>query len=187
MYKLFKYKYMMKLNVAYLLLFCILFISCDNVTEKFEKDDTNNIDVPDQVCYNMEFVFFDSNTTKTIINSKRARVYNDKKETILDGEVFVRFYNANGIHNGTLTADVVNIDDETKDMVAENNVVVISNDNQTKLETSKLNWQQSSQKIHTDVYVKITSPNEIIEGIGLISDEHLSNYKIFKVTGVRYN
>jgi LPS export ABC transporter protein LptC len=133
----------------------------------------------------MEFVFIDSGTTKNIINARRSRVYNEKCETILDSGVFVRFYDANGKQSGTLRADIVNIDDKTKDMVANGNIIVVSDSNLTKLETNTLKWEQQRRRIYTDVYVKITSPSEIIEGIGLESDERLSNYKIYKVTGIK--
>jgi len=167
-------------------LFIILFIfSCNDASNRFNKEEIDYTNTPDQICYKMEFVFIDSNITKTIINSQRARVYNDRKETILDEGVFVRFYNANGKQDGTLKADVINIDDETKDMVAIGNVIVISDQSHTKLETSILNWKQQTRKITTDAYVKITAPTEIIEGIGLVSNEDLSNYTIYKVTGIK--
>ena len=166
------------------LLFLLLVYGCtDNNKNIIPELDYSNF--PDQICYNMEFVFFDSSTTKTIINSKRARIYNKKNETILDSGVFVRFYNDRGRQTGTLKSDIVTIDDITKDMVAVGNVLVISDSSNTKLETSELKWRQNDKKIYTDAKVKITSPNETIEGIGLVSNEDLSNYRIYKVTGIR--
>jgi LPS export ABC transporter protein LptC len=169
-----------------LIICAIQIIGCSKISNNITIEQQVNNDMPDQICYNMEFAIFDSNLTKTIINSNRAKVYNDRKETILDSGVFVRFFNANGIQDGTLKSDTINIDDATKDMIAKGNVIVISDSSRTKLETTKLKWEQSSRQIYTDVYVRITSPTEIIEGIGLISDENLSNYKIFKVTGIKH-
>lgn len=175
---------MMKLIKLYLAFLLLIYGCVDNTNKNITTEQDYN-DTPDQICYNMEFVFFDSSTSKTIINSKRARVYNKKNETILDSGVFVRFYNDIGEQTGTLKADLIIIDDITKDMLANSNVLVISDTNNTKLETSELKWRQNDRKIYTDAKVKITSPNEIIEGIGLISEEDLSNYKIYKVTGIR--
>jgi LPS export ABC transporter protein LptC len=70
-------------------------------------------------------------------------------------------------------------------MLAKGNVIVVSDSASTKLQTNELHWKQSTRKIHTDAYVKITSPNEIINGWGFESNENLSNYKIYKVTGIR--
>jgi len=162
-----------------------LIYSCSEPSNRFIENNINKKETPDQICHNMEFVFFDSSITKNVINAKRARIYSSKKETILDSGVFVRFYNSIGKQNGTLKANEINIDDATKDMTAKGNVIVISDSSNTKLETTKLNWKQDTRKIYTDVYVKITSPTEIIEGIGLESDENLSNYKIYKVTGIK--
>ena len=174
-------------NKYYVLSFLLMIfvLGCNDATKEIESNDVNYKDMPDQICYNMEFVFFDSSSIKNVINSQRARIYNDKKETILDGKVLVRFYDANNKQSGTLNADLVNIDDATKDMIASGNVVVFSDSSKTKLETSELKWKQETGKIYTNVYVKITSPTEIIEGIGLESDESLSNYRIFKVTGIK--
>ena len=72
-------------------------------------------------------------------------------------------------------------------MFAKGNVVVISDSTNTSLETQKLNWDNIEKKIYSDLFVKITTPKEIINGVGFESDEHLHNYKIFKVTGVMSN
>ncbi|MCL2040281.1 MAG: LPS export ABC transporter periplasmic protein LptC [Bacteroidetes bacterium] len=174
----------MKVVKLYLFLLLLIYACTDNIS-KNTMPEQDYSDQPDQVCYNMDFVFFDSSYTKTIIHSKRTRVYNKKNETVLDSGVFVRFFNNIGVQTGILQADIVVIDDITKDMLANTNVVVISDSSNTKLETNELKWRHNDRKIYTDAKVKITSPNEVIEGIGLISNEDLSNYKIYKVTGIR--
>jgi len=70
-------------------------------------------------------------------------------------------------------------------MTATGNVIVISDSMQTTLNTEELKWNQSTRKIYSDAPVIITSPSEIIFGIGLESNEYLSQYKIFKVTGIK--
>ena len=37
--------------------------------------------------------------------------------------------------------------------------------------------------METDAFVEIMSPREHIKGQGLVSDQGLKNYRIFKVTG----
>jgi lipopolysaccharide assembly outer membrane protein LptD (OstA) len=68
-------------------------------------------------------------------------------------------------------------------MVAIGNVKVKSDDN--KLEAPKLFWNQKTKIIYTHTEVQITTPIEIINGIGFESNENLSNYRINKVKGVR--
>lgn len=64
-------------------------------------------------------------------------------------------------------------------------VVVINSDND-KLETEQLYWDQTSDKIHTTRFVKITSEDQIIMGIGFESDSHLQQRIIYKITAEIY-
>ncbi|MPN01202.1 hypothetical protein SDC9_148408 [bioreactor metagenome] len=139
----------------------------------------------DQTCYNFDISFIDSSNTKAVLKSKRARIFLDSNKTFLDSGVNVFFYTENGKQTGTLAADNLIIDDITKNMFATSNVVVISDSSKTRLETNKLEWNNENQKIYSNVYVKIISPTETIEGWGLESDEKLTNYKIFKVKGIK--
>jgi hypothetical protein len=74
------------------------------------------------------------------------------------------------------------VDDRTRDFEAYENVVVTS-DSGTTLKTDRLFWDDSESKIHTDAFVEIISSTEHIRGHGLVSDQSLKNYRIFRVTG----
>lgn len=152
-----------------------------------ERDNKLNIfDVPpDQVSWNVEVIFADSAFTKAVLYANRARVYEKEKETLLDGDLLVDFYSKRtNKKSSKLTADSARIDDNTKNMLARGNVVVISDSTGTKLETDVLEWIEREQKLYSTEYVKITTPNEIIEGYGFESDPKLENYTIHKVSGV---
>jgi LPS export ABC transporter protein LptC len=60
--------------------------------------------------------------------------------------------------------------------------VVVINDKGERLETEVLNWNQEKDLIYTDRFVKITSSDQVTQGIGFESDSHLTRRKIFKVT-----
>ncbi|WP_162428058.1 LPS export ABC transporter periplasmic protein LptC [Pontibacter pudoricolor] len=53
-----------------------------------------------------------------------------------------------------------------------------------KLETEELYWDRRRRKIYTDKFVKITTPNRVVTGQGLQSDQNFDNYTIKKITGV---
>ncbi len=53
-----------------------------------------------------------------------------------------------------------------------------------KLETEELYWDRRRRRIYTDKFVKITTPNRVITGQGLRSDQNFENYTIQKITGV---
>ena len=64
--------------------------------------------------------------------------------------------------------------------------VVVVNDQNEKLETELLFWNQEKDLIYTDRFVKITTENEVMQGIGFESDSHLTRRKIKKVTADIY-
>ncbi len=175
----------------YILLICVslvILISCDEgkVVPKMKNDIHNLETQPDQISYETEVFFADSSFTKAILKAKRARVYQARFETILDGGVYVQFFQRQSSKKVSyLTSDSARIDERTKNMLAGGNVIVISDSTNTKLETSLLEWDNTTQKLYSTEYVKVTSPSETIQGYGFESDQSLSNYKIFKVSGTQ--
>lgn len=63
--------------------------------------------------------------------------------------------------------------------MVKNNVEAISVKGD-KLNTEELTWNQKTQKISSDKFVKITTRDEIIFGDGFESNQDLTNYKIKK-------
>lgn len=57
------------------------------------------------------------------------------------------------------------------------NVVVDTQDSMT-LETDYLNWNSSDDRIYTDAFVRITTPQETVRGWGMEADQRLKRYKI---------
>jgi len=67
-------------------------------------------------------------------------------------------------------------------MEAKNNVIV-TNIKGEILNTEHLIWDQNKKIIYSDVFVKITTPTQILFGKGLESDERFENWKIKNPTG----
>jgi LPS export ABC transporter protein LptC len=64
--------------------------------------------------------------------------------------------------------------------------VVVINENNEKLETEVLFWNQEKDLIYTDRFVKMTSEDEVMQGIGLETNSHLNPRRILKVTAEIY-
>ena len=47
-------------------------------------------------------------------------------------------------------------------------------------------WEEETEKIHTEDFVKIIRPDQIITGIGFQSDQSLQNWKIKNPKGTIY-
>ena len=59
------------------------------------------------------------------------------------------------------------------------NVVVKNLINQEVMETDTLYWDQKNEKIHTDCYVRLYSPDGFMQGYGMESDQRARNSIIF--------
>ena len=70
-----------------------------------------------------------------------------------------------------------------KILEAQNDVVVINLEKHEQLNTEHLVWDQNKHIIYSDVFVKITTPDNVLYGDSLISDEKFDNYTINNVSG----
>ena len=162
-------------------------ISCTTDTGKQNTVDETSIDLtPSNIMWDSDIVFTDSLITKASVHSRRARVYNDKQETLLDTAIVVRFYNSTGGLAALLHCDRVRVDNRSNNMYASGHVVVEAEATQTRVETNTMMWDNIKRKLYSNEYVRVTKPHEMIEGgIGFESDESMTNYRIFRVTGVK--
>lgn len=176
----------------YLLIILILFeISFNGCTETSDYT-VKSIDTvlkgisPDQTGLDLEVFFIDSSFTKAILKSKRGSVYTNRLETKLDGGMRVDFFSLNSKGRVSyLTADSATIDDRTKNMIARGNVFVFADSSKSTLKTSVLQWNNITQKLYSSEFVVINTPDRSLQGWGFESDQNLTNYRIFRVSGVQ--
>ena len=93
-------------------------------------------------------------------------------------------YNENGLLETEITSDNarhVKYEDDRETWEAFGNVVVKNVINKEVMETDTLYWDRKNQKIYTDCYVRMHSPDGFIQGYGMESDERARNTVILKV------
>ena len=139
-------------------------------------------DVPTQESWKTSITFTDSGRVTAVVHAGHIAVFSNRKSTLLDQKIKVDFFNDREQHTSNLTAERGTVNDETHDLEAYGNVVVVS-DSGTTLKCEELFWSDAKQLIHTPAFVEIASPSDHIQGHGLESDQSLKNYKIFRVTG----
>lgn len=139
-------------------------------------------EIPSQESWRSTVVFSDSAKLKAILWAGHIAVYAQQRYTLLSDSIHVDFFNEEEQHSSLLTARRGKVNDQTQDLEAYDNVVVIS-DSGTVLKTESLFWSNADRRIHTDAFVDISSPTEHIMGQGMVSDQGLKNYRIFRVTG----
>lgn len=138
--------------------------------------------LPDQESWNSTIEFSDSGMTRGILNAGHVWVFNDENMTYLGDSVRVDFYDSLGHHTSFLTADSGIVNNTNNDLEAIGNVFAHS-DSGTSLWTQRLFWNNSTQKVTSDVFVRIESPKENIQGTGFKSNRDLSDYRISNVSG----
>ncbi len=95
----------------------------------------------------------------------------------------VSMYNPNGDITTTLTADSGRLEQVSKLYHAYGNVEVINHEQEQKVNTPELHWNQFKREIYTEKEIAIKTPTETLYGVGMTSNEEFSKYKIMKPTG----
>jgi LPS export ABC transporter protein LptC len=100
----------------------------------------------------------------------------------LKDSIHADFFNQQGEHSSVLTARQGVVDNNTRNLTAIGNVVVVS-DSGIVLETEELMWDNQRQKVISEVTVKFTTAIDTLIGDSFISDPDLVNYEIRNARG----
>jgi LPS export ABC transporter protein LptC len=161
----------------------MLFQFCSSKRVKPSVDlNLNTQELPSQESWNSVITFTDSGKTKAILWTGHLRKFDDKRETFLDKNVKVDFYNDEQIKTSTLTSKKGRVDETTNNLYAIDSVVVFSDS--VTIRTEEMMWRNKDRKIVSDKFVTVVSPQEKIEGYGFESDQNLKNYVIYNITYV---
>lgn len=160
----------------------LLSFACEEKLKPSVTSTGPNKDIPSQESWNAKIFFSDSGRITAVLRAGHIAIYDNRRETVLDSNITVDFFDEHDHHTSVLTARRGNVNDVTHDFEAYENVVVTS-DSGTVLKTEELFWDNRRQKIHTEKFVDIKSPKEHIQGTGLESDQNLKNYTIKRVSG----
>ena len=157
-------------------------ISCTGKDVKPKVDSSFIVEeLPAQESWNSTVFFTDSGKTAAILYTGHLQLFNIRKETILEDGVKVEFFNSLEMKTTTLTSKRGRVDERTNDLYAIDSVVAV-NDSGIVVRTDELKWRNRDQKIVSEKFVTIESPDEHIEGYGFESDQHLRNYVIYNIT-----
>lgn len=166
-----------------LLLNIILLIILSSCEDKFKpaSADINSKEVPSHESWNSSVIFTDSSITKAILYAGHISVFTEGAYTLIDSGAKVDFFKEGKIVS-TLTGKRGKINDKSKDIEIFDSVKVVSSDS-VSLSTNRLYWNNATRKVSSEEFVRIKTPLEEIEGYGFESDQSLSNYRIFRVSG----
>lgn len=173
------FRYFKNNSIAALLLgAAIFFYSCENDIEKI-KAFSSSENLPILEAHNFETLYTDSGQVRFSLKTpKLLRFENEGIEYLEfpEGMKLVK-YDANKNIVSSLTADYAKQFIKDQKWEAKNNVVA-TNEKGDTLKTEYLIWEEKTEKIYTDEFVRIIRPDQIITGIGFTSDQALENWRI---------
>ena len=135
------------------------------------------------VVYNLVALLTDSAQPKILMKAPRQIEYENGNRDFPDG-VNIEFFGEKNQKSSILTAKKAKYNKAKNVYTAIQDVVIVNKEEGKKLNTEELHWNPGTKKIYTDKFVQIESPEELLTGTGLESNEDFSNYRILKVKGV---
>ncbi len=159
-----------------------VFFGCENDVKEIEKYNLNER-FPDQSIKNVEIIYSADAQVAFQLNAPLMNVYGGEKpyREMPEG-VHIRIFDSLMNVTTELTSNYAIDLTHLNRMEAEEDVVV-TNDKGETLNTEKLIWDKKLKKITSDVFVKITTDNQVLMGDGLIANEDFTNYRILKPRG----
>ncbi len=175
----------MKLIKSILFLFVMtsLFFSCENDLAEIEriipKEDANK-----EIAKDVILLYSDSAEIRVRIQGAEMVRHLDKadpREEFTKG-LKADFFGRNQKVNSVLTSKHATRY-ESKNKIIIRDSVVWQSSNQEKLETEELVWDEKNERVYSNRYVRITTPDEVVYGYGFEANQEFTEWKIKQVEG----
>ena len=145
------------------------------------------LSLPSSTGKNIETAFNDSGKIQLVMITPLLEQYDNAEEPYFEFKqgIEVLFHDGNPEPVGTVTAKYAKYIDSKRLWELRDSVVVINEENE-KLETELLFWNQQKDLIYTERFVKFTTEDQVIQGTGFESDSRLTKREIRNISGVIY-
>lgn len=152
--------------------------ACENALRREQEIFTQN-DVAVEVGRGVEILYSDSARVRVRISGPVLHNFTEREDPRQEFPqgVKVDFLDERQQTKSTLTAKNA-IRRQDKGQVTARDSVVLNTVRGERLETEELIWDEKTEKIFTDKFVKVTKPGEIIYGFGLEANQDFSYWKI---------
>lgn len=170
-------KYLLLLGIA------ALWMSCEGKLQREEVSYTTE-DTKVEIGRDVEILYSDSAIVRVRVTASMLRNYSEREDPRQEFPhgVKVEFLNAFQKVDNTLTAKYA-VRKQDKGLVIARDSVVMVSARMEKIETEELIWDEKTAKIHTDKFVKVSKPGEVIYGFGLEATQDFTYWKILVPKG----
>ena len=159
----------------------LLLVSCDS--DMSDAAQQTIYQGPLRTLENAEIIHSDSGRIKARVLAKKILNYQNEDREVPEG-MFITFFEKDGSKSATLKADYAYYTNEDKLWKAQGNVIVHNIQNQETLKTEELFWNPQTGDVHTEKFVKIETPEEVITGTGLTAKQDFSTWSIKHPEGI---
>lgn len=169
-------------TAAFFLCLCISLSACKNSLEE-AKLITSRANVKIEHGTKVEINYSDYGVVRIQATGPTATRYNTEKPYLeFSKGIQILFFDANHAVESKLTAKYATAIENSKSMTARDSVVVVNQKGET-LNTEELIWDEDKKIIYSNSFVKITTPDQILYGNGMVANENFTDYTIKHITG----
>lgn len=142
-------------------------------------------ELPLEVGSNITINYTDSGFLKAKIFAPLLERYasENRMETEMRQGITAYFYESNGRVTSYIKSKYAIRNERERTLIARKDVIVINNKGDT-LRTEELIWDEKTDRIFSEKFVKISSPDRIILGSGLESNTAFSKFRVLNITGI---
>lgn len=164
------------------ILLSLLLLSCKNDPEAAKKFD-NPEDVQVEISEDIRLIHSEKGITDAIITAPiMHRLTVNENKTIFPKGLQIELFEE-GSPTAIIQAGFGERDEHSRLLKMTGGVSMI-NHKQERMDSENLLWNEKTETITIEGKVKVTTPTDIIEGYGLVSDDKFQNYKLSKITGI---
>jgi LPS export ABC transporter protein LptC len=161
----------------------LFLFSCTNDPEEV-KSIVVPEDLPMEETEDLDLSYSDSGYVRLNLKAPRAEYYPnlEEPERRFPNGIDVKFFDSFGKEESRLQADYA-VQFMKKGLWQATGNVVVVNRKGEQLNTEELFWNEKTEEIYSDVFVRLSTGQEVIMGEGFKADQTFDNYEINKVTG----
>lgn len=170
---------------AWALCLVLILSSCGDKDLEKIKVISNNKDLPIEVGTNISINYTDSGFQKATLFAPLLERYatETRSETEMTKGITAYFYSREGKVNSYIKSKYALRNERERTITARKDVQVVNNKGDT-LRTEELIWDEKSDKIYSDKAVRITTPDKIILGTGMVSNSAFTQFKVLNISGI---
>lgn len=166
-------------------MFVVSFLSCGDRQAELVKVASQDKVLPVEVGNNVSISYTDSGYLKAKLFAPVLERYatENRSETEMRQGITAYFYDPFGRVNSYIKSRYAIRDERAQTITARKDVNVVNNKGDT-LRTEELVWDEKTDRIYSQKFVRITSPDKIILGTGLESNTEFSRFRVLNITGI---